>query len=534
MAELEDRFRLGEWWVDVSAGELVRGGERRRIEPKPMAVLQHLVRHAGRPVAKDELFRAVWPDTFVGEDSVWRSIYSLRQALGDMGPEKRYIETVPKRGYRVVAEVGRASPPGPGTAAPLRASRRLATATGLIACALLLTAEHSGVGLAEPPSLDPAVELTSRLPATTARGYFELGIEHYRGQISRHDYTDAELQRASELFGRALELDPDLAVAHAELASVRALQWLREGGENARLEAATSAARRALDLDSRLPEAHKSLGLLARLHGRWVEAEAAFERAVELRPVYAAAQDGLATVYLMRGRGREALELRRHMTSSDLPPARILGDLGWTLLVLGEHREAWVHFRAALDYEPFQVVSSLGLARLEVLAGDSDGARRRLEATARAHDRSALVWSKLGLAAQLRGELEQAEVLLRRASQLAGDAFAAPWLRLAQVRQQLGRIAEADPILEGVGSTCRLLVEQGHESWAPRLWIGVVEALMGRPASAIPWLEAALAQGYVDVEWLRDDPLLDAVRNETRFGEMLADLEDRRRRDLGA
>ena len=43
-----------------------------------------------------------------------------------------------------------------------------------------------------------------------------------------------------------------------------------------------------------------------------------------------------------------------------------------------------------------------------------------------------------------------------------------------------------------------------------------------------------MAQGYVDVEWLRDDPLLDAVRNETRFGEMLADLEDRRRRDLGA
>jgi len=99
------RLRIGDWWVDPGANELGRDGESARIEPKAMQVLAVLARHAGRVVGRDELLSEVWPGVVVGDEALTQTIIKLRKALGDSPRSPSYIETISKRGYRLVAPV---------------------------------------------------------------------------------------------------------------------------------------------------------------------------------------------------------------------------------------------------------------------------------------------------------------------------------------------------------------------------------------------------------------------------------------------
>ena len=79
--------------------------ERIRLTPKAFAVLKFLVEHAGHLVTQNKLLEAVWPDTFVQPEVIKGHILDLRSALGDHPKDPRFIETLPRRGYRFIAEV---------------------------------------------------------------------------------------------------------------------------------------------------------------------------------------------------------------------------------------------------------------------------------------------------------------------------------------------------------------------------------------------------------------------------------------------
>src|SRR4029434_1371899 len=82
-----------------------RGETRIALMPKPFAVLEYLVEHAGRLVTHDELLTAIWPDTFVQPEVLRRYILEIRRALGDAAETPAFIETLPKRGYQFIAPV---------------------------------------------------------------------------------------------------------------------------------------------------------------------------------------------------------------------------------------------------------------------------------------------------------------------------------------------------------------------------------------------------------------------------------------------
>jgi TolB-like protein len=92
-----DRYKVGEFTLDVSQGCLRRGDIEIALRPKSFALLQHLIIHAGLLVTKDELLSKIWPNVIVTEDSLTRCISEARVALGDA--EQTAIKTVPKRGY---------------------------------------------------------------------------------------------------------------------------------------------------------------------------------------------------------------------------------------------------------------------------------------------------------------------------------------------------------------------------------------------------------------------------------------------------
>ncbi|MCM2310572.1 MAG: tetratricopeptide repeat protein [Steroidobacteraceae bacterium] len=98
-------FRVGDWVADPARDLLVRGDEQVKIEPRSMEVLRRLARQPGAVVSQAELEADVWAGVIVTSQSVYQAIAQLRRVLGDNPREPRYIETVPRRGYRLVTPV---------------------------------------------------------------------------------------------------------------------------------------------------------------------------------------------------------------------------------------------------------------------------------------------------------------------------------------------------------------------------------------------------------------------------------------------
>jgi DNA-binding winged helix-turn-helix (wHTH) protein len=105
-------FRIAEWLVQPSLNRLSCGDREVQVEPKLMDVLVYLAENAGQVVSKIDITDAVWPDLFITESVITRSIAGLRRAFGDDAKNPIFIETISKRGYRLIAEVER----GPTTA----------------------------------------------------------------------------------------------------------------------------------------------------------------------------------------------------------------------------------------------------------------------------------------------------------------------------------------------------------------------------------------------------------------------------------
>ncbi|MGH9805768.1 MAG: winged helix-turn-helix domain-containing tetratricopeptide repeat protein [Terriglobia bacterium] len=144
-AIVRSRLQVGEWWADRTANELGRAGDTVRIEPKAMEVLMVLADHAGRAVSREQLLAAVWPGVVVGDEALTQSIIKLRRALGDNPRSPSYIETISKRGYRLIAPVGQSEDIRPTLAGievappqqPSPRIRRRVRSLGLIAGALV-------------------------------------------------------------------------------------------------------------------------------------------------------------------------------------------------------------------------------------------------------------------------------------------------------------------------------------------------------------------------------------------------------------
>lgn len=100
-----NKFRVGEFLIESELNSITSSEQSIRVEPKVMQVLLCLVAQAGEVVRKEQLIRAVWTDTFVTDDVLTRSIFELRKVFRDQSKEPRYIQTIPRSGYRLIAKI---------------------------------------------------------------------------------------------------------------------------------------------------------------------------------------------------------------------------------------------------------------------------------------------------------------------------------------------------------------------------------------------------------------------------------------------
>lgn len=111
-------YDFGRFRLNVAERILLREGDVVPLTPKVFDILLTLVENSGQVVSKDDLMKRVWPNTFVEEGNLTQNISLLRKALGESPGGVQFIETVPRRGYRFVAEINHAPAGRPGTPAP--------------------------------------------------------------------------------------------------------------------------------------------------------------------------------------------------------------------------------------------------------------------------------------------------------------------------------------------------------------------------------------------------------------------------------
>jgi adenylate cyclase len=103
-------FRVGEWLVEPNLNCITLGKQRISVEPKVIEVLAYLAEYPGEVLPKEQIIQAVWPNTYVSDEVLRYSISELRRAFNDDARNPRIIQTISRRGYRLIAQVSKKGP----------------------------------------------------------------------------------------------------------------------------------------------------------------------------------------------------------------------------------------------------------------------------------------------------------------------------------------------------------------------------------------------------------------------------------------
>lgn len=156
--DIQGGFQLGDWRVEPRLGELrsLSTGRVVSLRPKSMQVLLELVAAGGDVVDRETLRNDVWPETLASDESLSRCIADVRRVLASQGDDNTYIETLPKRGYRLAVNVESAAPEMARGRAGGKVSRRtLAWVIAVVLVGILIIAGFTGVRF---PGASPASE----------------------------------------------------------------------------------------------------------------------------------------------------------------------------------------------------------------------------------------------------------------------------------------------------------------------------------------------------------------------------------------
>jgi len=355
-------MRLGEWQIDPQDGSLRSSDNIRRLEPQLMGLLVYLVSRAGTVVSKQEIVDAVWAGAAISDETLTSSIYQVRKALGDDARRPRFIETIPKRGYRLHV------PPTETTEAPMAAPRRITRRLAVAIAAALVLASAAGWwtwrgrrptdirSLAVLPlsSVSPNADerslaegLTSALITELANGT-RLRVISHTSMIGYRDTTLPAVAIAAELGvdalvegtvarkGRRVRVDVRLIDARRD-AALWSQSYERDLSDALRLEAEVAAAigvrLRAAPEDALYRPSQTTRpeeAMEAYLRGRVlldegaptgaIQAQAHFEKALALEPRFAEAWAGLADSHvamLLRGPGEPRDQAARARAAAD-------------------------------------------------------------------------------------------------------------------------------------------------------------------------------------------------------------------------
>jgi TolB-like protein/DNA-binding winged helix-turn-helix (wHTH) protein/Tfp pilus assembly protein PilF len=603
----------------------MRGDEVVTLPPKAFDTLVFMVRNSGRLMEKDELIKALWPDSFVEEGSLSNNIFVLRKALGE---DPQYIETVPKRGYRFVGAVqclphgvqghrkeAELQPPRPALVAPAAQAlplsrRRVAWGIGAIVLLTLLlaagwyyrsarwssgaihsvavlpfenaggdpNAEYLSDGIAESliNSLSqlPNLKVMSRDSAFHYRGREAdartvgqaLGVQAvFKGRVAKQGDTlaiSAELIDARDnthLWGQQYSRKPsDIFALQEEIARemTTALRVRLSGEEEKRLGKTYTAS----------PEAYENY-----LKGRYwwnKQTEEGFRKAIEYfeqaiakDPAYALAHVGLADCYISianfglvpakdgYSKGKEwaekALKLDDTLAAAHVSLASVKTDYEWdweggekearraiglnptdagarvalaeVLWTTGRTEEGIEETKRALEVDPLSLNCNIALVTEYFLARQYDQAIEQGAKTLELDPQFIPAHYFRGVAYVKKDKYKEAMAEFERGVAISPDNLVA-LTGLGYGYAVMGRREDAEKVL------ARLSKMSKREFVSP-VWMAKIYSGLEEKDKAFASLERAYEdRSIVSVAYIKTNPMLDPLRSDPRFVELLQRL----------
>jgi DNA-binding winged helix-turn-helix (wHTH) protein/Tfp pilus assembly protein PilF len=340
--------------------------------------LLYLVEHAGELVEKQALMQAVWPHVTVEENSLSQSISLLRRALGETPSEHRFVVTVQGRGFRFIAEVTREG-----------ADERRAQST---------------IALTDPNA-------------------FQLYVT---GWWALTRPVGGNLEGAMQHLEQAVALDPNFALAHVCIADCYVM-FATHGGRRPHevFPKARAAVLRALEIDAELAEAHAELGLIHSTYDfDFRRAEIALRRALEINARCFLAHRYQGLQLLARGKIDAALASYRRAQSLEPLAASINGNIGMAYYFGGRYAEAIAQFEATLKMDAGFDVARSYLGRSFLRLGEFE---RAIEQFERRTNRVAGSFADLAVTYALSGRIDEAKAELERLLQRAKSQYVSPF-----------------------------------------------------------------------------------------------------------
>jgi Tfp pilus assembly protein PilF len=402
-------------------------------------------------VTREELRAKVWPATvYVDFDhGLNNAINRLRRALNDSAEAPRYLETLPRVGYRFIHTIESAD------AVPLprgvqRARGRLALRIGAIAASIIAV-----IALAFGAARWAQQDVSSATPTSSAeaRDAYLRGIELFEQR--RKESTE----RSIEELRRAIEADPNFAAAHAALAMSYALAGgptiARYRNPSEVVGPALVAAHRALQLDPNLALGHVALANVLNQLMPWsaesdVVIESSYLRALELDAADANAHLFFGNFLSRRGRSPEAVDHFRLALAADPLSPSANSRLGMELIAIGETGEGIELLRKTVELDPFQFNAQVRLGWGYLALADLDSAEVAFQDAERISPASAQSTGGLAVVAAHRGDSARAQTLLQtvlKAVDVSGDAFEVAMVYVA--------LKDADRSIEWLRRTAR-------------------------------------------------------------------------------
>jgi DNA-binding winged helix-turn-helix (wHTH) protein/tetratricopeptide (TPR) repeat protein len=468
------------WVLHLSSGELLRDGNKQRLPQQPLRMLVELLEHPGEVVTRERLVQVLWPKGVVDFDNSLNAVVrKLRVVLNDDSETPRYIETLPRIGYRFIGALSDAPArkpalvPEPPPAAPSRRFRWVAlAAAGLVAVLAVVAWRQAQQPTTLMGPVARVVETDSLARGTNQRAY-EL---YLNGKFNRSRRDVNGSPQAIEDFQAALREDPYFAEAWAALAETYTgaaiTQWMPI---DAAIEQARTAALRAIELNPQLASGHAALGTIM-LHYDFD---------------YAGAE-------------RELLLAR----TSDASYSRTWHTYGLLRGYQGRTDEAFKYFGRARELEPMTLLYSYSYASLLYQT-------RRYE--------EAIEYVRPLLASQPR--FDQARGVLIRALVATGDVKAAMEqlpLRYADVPMlsDAGLVYARAGRREDAVRELRRLERRELEGYGMSYEIAIIHAALGQLDEACAALRRAPDDHSQTLGWLRSDPRMDPLRKEPCYAEV--------------
>lgn len=501
----QGNIKFGPFELNLESGELRKHGCPVRLSPKPWRVLVLLAKAPGRLVSRESIRKELWdPDTYVDfEHALNFCIREVRTALGDNAKEPRYIETLPRRGYRFIAPTG-------GRAAETTQAESVFT-----------------------PDASRQLE---------AYQYYE-SARKSMGQPGKE-----ALEKARQGFKEALEILPGYALAHSGLGAASALCSLNRRHPDD-LDTAEFHLMKALELDAELAEPYPWLCYVQMRKNRFEEAVQAGTRAVQLQPDLVTGHYFLGLAYFA---GAEMDAARYQNAATHLCDA-ILVDPQWQpswfvlsylALSVGDYRHAEHYARRLIESRtpkgyPFigaEIV--LGTVRLrqrnvsearqfligflERMAESDHMYRDAMSAAAACVLGDVYLRSGEGaaaLAAYRRGwHTVQEFPRIMAYQRIAARAQAG----LAAAYASLGERRRAEDLVDRVSQTTPQCESMAHNAAAASMpevyWtLATAWARLGDGGRALETLKSAVRTGWRDAMWMEHDPEFESLRGDPGF-----------------